>query len=436
MHGVTAEMTAHAGAERSLRIVHVSHGYPPAVGGSETVMRELSRRLAGEHGHAVTVVTTTARSTAAFRIPGTPTLPPGEEWLDGVRVRRHAASPRLAPHLRQVQERAFRFRLPGNGVLRTLYDGPLAPGMLADACRLPADVLAATAFPLLHMQFAVIAARARRKPVVLFGALHPRDRWGYDRGLIRFAIRHSDAYCAYTSYEQRYVASLGVPAERIHVIPPGIDPGSLERGDGATVRGKLGISPEDLVVGFFGQLAAHKGVDDLVTAMRLVWAEHPSVHLVVAGARTHETAAIERSLRDLPDQHRDRAHLVLDVDDVRKAAMLAAFDVFASPSGYESFGLTFVEAWAARLPVVGCREGAVPSLVRDGVDGLLVPYRDPPRLARALAQLLGDGALRRTLGAAGQARASTSYTWASSAARLDALYRDLAAANGTQAERA
>ena len=89
----------------------------------------------------------------------------GEEIRAGVRVRRHRADPRFAPKLRRAQELAFRLRLPGNGALRTVYDGPLAPGMLRDAAHEPADVIGATAFPLLHMQFAVAAARARRDAV-------------------------------------------------------------------------------------------------------------------------------------------------------------------------------------------------------------------------------------------------------------------------------
>ena len=62
-------------------------------------------------------------------------MPAGEEMRGGVRVRRHRADPRLAPRLQRARRRcAFRLHLPGNGALRTLYDGPLAPGMLRDAC--------------------------------------------------------------------------------------------------------------------------------------------------------------------------------------------------------------------------------------------------------------------------------------------------------------
>ncbi len=225
-----------------MRVLHLSHGYPPAVGGSELVIAAFSERLAAR-GHDVTVVTTTAYTTQAFREPGTPTMEPGEERRGGVLVRRHPADPRLAPRLRRAQALAHRFHVPGNGVLRTLYDGPLAPGMLADALHEPADVIGATAFPLLHMHVAVAAGRARGIPVALFGALHPDDRWGYDRGPIRLAIRAADAYCAYTAYERDHVAAMGVPGRRLHVIPPGVDAAAFAGADGSHVREALGIGP-------------------------------------------------------------------------------------------------------------------------------------------------------------------------------------------------
>jgi glycosyltransferase involved in cell wall biosynthesis len=408
-----------------LRILHLSHGYPPAVGGSEHVIAELSERLAAR-GHQVTVSTTTAYTTQAFREPGTPTMRPAEEERGGVHVRRHPADPRLAPRLRRAQLLAHRLHVPGNGVLRTLYDGPLAPGLLLDAVREPADVIAATAFPLLHMQFAVAAGRARRVPVVLIGALHPEDRWGYDRGPIRTAIRSADAYCAYTSFEGDHVAGFGVPRERIHVVPPGVDGAPLAGGDGRAVRADLGIPEDEPVVGFLGQIGGHKGIDDLVQAMELVWDAEPRAWLVIAGSSTPFLQTVRQEVADLPVALRGRVRELLDFPAERKADVLAAFDVFASPSGYESFGLTFVEAWCAGLPVVGCRAGAVPSVVTHGQDGLLVGYRAPRELAGALVELLLDEPLRRRLADAGRATAAERYSWERSVDELERLYGELA----------
>ena len=379
-------------------------------------------------GHDVCVVTTTGFNTAAFREPGRPTMRAGEELREGVRVRRHRADPRFAPKLRRAQELAFRLRLPGNGALRTVYDGPLAPGMLRDAAREPADVIGATAFPLLHMQFAVAAARARRVPSVLLGALHPDDRWGFDRAPIRRAIGLADAYVAYTQFEHEYVERLGVPPERIHVIPPGVEAATVEGGDGAALRSEVGVPADAPLIGFMGQLGGHKGVDDLVAAMRLVWKHEPDAFLLVAGATTPYMPTIEKAVRLLPAARRSRVRFLLDFDQRRKRDVLAALDVFASPSGYESFGLTFVEAWAAGLPVVGCRSGAIPTVVEHGEDGLLVGYKTVPELAGALVELLDDEPFRRRLAEAGRAKAHARYDWERSTGMLEALYLDVRAA--------
>jgi glycosyltransferase involved in cell wall biosynthesis len=406
-----------------VRILHLSHGYPPAVGGSEQVMRELSERLASRH--SVTVVTTTALSTAGFREAGQPSIAVGEEIVRGVLVRRHRADPRLAPRIRRAQESAFRFRLPGNGALRTIYDGPLAPGMLADACRLRADVIAATAFPLLHMQFAVAAAKARRVPVALIGAIHPGDRWGFDRKTIARAVRLSDAYVAYTTYERDYVVRLGVEPERVHVIPPGVDIGACAGGDRAATRARLGLPADARVVGFLGQIGGHKGVDHLIQAMRWVWLREPDAYLVIAGASTPFLPVVEALVDRLPRRRRERVRLLIDVPAGEKADILSAFDIFASPSGYESFGLTYVEAWAAGLPVVGCRAGAIPAVVSDGVNGILVAFGSVRELAGALVELIDDPGLCSRLADAGSATAGRLYTWDANIPRLEALYARL-----------
>jgi glycosyltransferase involved in cell wall biosynthesis len=390
-------------------------------------MGELSRRLVAEHGAAVTVSTTTALSTADFRNPGVPQLPHGESSEDGVLVRRHRVVKRIGAHLHRVQEAAYRRRLPGSGLVRTLYEGPLSPGMARDAARIPADVIAATAFPLAHMHVAVLAARLRGIPVVLFGALHPEDAWGFDRDVIRRAIRSASAYAAYTQYEADYVVSLGVPAGRVHVIPPGVDPaafGARDRPPGPA---------DEPVVGFFGQMTAHKGLLDLIAAMRIVWEGTPGARLVIAGARRAGTAVVEDAVAALPERLRERVRIETDVPEAGKSALFASFDVFASPSAFESFGITFLEAWAAGLPIVACRVGAVPSVVADGVNGLLVGPGAPLELAAALTRLLDDPSERARLGEHGRATVLDRHSWTAITAQTAALYASLAGAAPTRA---
>ena len=76
-------------------------------------------------------------------------------------------------------------------------------------------------------------------------------------------------------------------------------------------------------------------------------------------------------------------------------------NIKTSPSGYESFGIAFLEAWATRKPVIGCRRGAVPSVVSHGRDGLLVAFQNPATLADAIILLLKNPHWARALGASG-----------------------------------
>jgi glycosyltransferase involved in cell wall biosynthesis len=221
---------------------------------------------------------------------------------------------------------------------------------------------------------------------------------------------------------------MGIAPERIHVIPPGVDAATVEGGDGAALRDEVGVPADAPLIGFVGQLGGHKGVDDLVAAMRLVWQHEPDAFLLVAGATTPFLATIEKAVRLLPAGRRQRVRFLLDFDQRRKRDVLSALDVFASPSGYESFGLTFVEAWAAGLPVVGCRSGAIPTVVEHGHDGLLVGYKTVPELAGALVELLDDEPFRRRLAEAGRAKALERYDWERSTGLLEAIYAELSAA--------
>ena len=93
---------------------------------------------------------------------------------------------------------------------------------------------------------------------------------------------------------------------------------------------------------------------------------------------------------------RDRVLLRFDFREDDKPRLVSVADVIAYPSQYESYGIAFLEAWAAGKPVIGCRCGAVAEVVHENADGLLVPYADPRALAAAIAALLDDPARART----------------------------------------
>ena len=94
-----------------------------------------------------------------------------------------------------------------------------------------------------------------------------------------------------------------------------------------------------------------------------------------------------------------------------RAYQEASVVVLPSLTEAESFGMTLVEAMACGRPVVGSRVGGIPGVVRDGVDGLLVPPGDAPALAEALRRLLTDEELGATMGAEGRRAAESTWDW-------------------------
>ncbi len=157
--------------------------------------------------------------------------------------------------------------------------------------------------------------------------------------------------------------------------------------------------------------------------MKIVWRDIPEARLLIAGAITWFTPQLEKLVcSELTETERTRVAFVHNFPEEEKPALFAACDVFAYPSRYESFGIAFIEAWAAGKPVVGCAAGAVPSVVDNGVDGMLVAVDDAPALGRALTRLLRSPELRKRMAQSGRAKVRQRYTWDVVAPRWRQVY--------------
>ncbi len=409
-------------SSRPLHILHVVQGYLPAVGGTERVIQRLSEELVRQFGDTVSVFTTDAYSAEAFPRPSLPRLATGWWHHRGVAVRRFHTVRAFGPVLNQIQKAAWRLQIPGNQHIRTLYGGPLVPGLARAIAAHPADIVSSSSFPLAHMYAALRGARAARRPCVFLGGLHPEDRWGYERARIHRAIRRVDRYVSYTEFEKRFVVEHGADPARVAVVPLGVDAEPFLAARPAEARQRLGIGPGGPVVGFVGQLGVNKGVATLIEAMPGVWARYPGAWLVIAGHRTTYSQRLEAMLATLPTAMRERVVKIEDFPDALRPDLFAALDILAYPSGFESYGLSFLEAWAAGRPVVGCRRGAVGDVVEDERDGLLVPYEDAAALTNAVLRLAADPAWARALGAAGRRRVRERHTWPEVARKIRQVY--------------
>ena len=207
------------------------------------------------------------------------------------------------------------------------------------------------------------------------------------------------------------------------VIPPGVDTAQFTGPEGPRAA-------RILFVGDLGRGASHKGLPDLLTAMTKLVSEHREAELVVVGdgeARpTFERMAAELGLAR---QVRFAGHL----EGAALAAVYRSARLLALPSHNDNFPLVVLEAMASRLAVVATRVGAVPDLVDNGSQGILVDPGDISGLAAGLGLLLADAALAQRLGAAGRELVEAAYTWSAQADKTEEVLRQvLTAANGTK----
>jgi glycosyltransferase involved in cell wall biosynthesis len=305
--------------------------------------------------------------------------------------------------------------------------GPIVPNMTCAMARFPTDVMGASSFPLLHMHYVMAARRRSGVPAVLHGGLHPEEPWAFDQQIIYDAIREADAYIANTTYERDYLIRRGIDGAKIVPIGVGVEPAEFARADGRRIRAKYGWG-DDPVVAFIGQQVGHKGADTLVFAMPAVWRAFPDARLLIAGSRTRFSKVIRWRVSQLPPEQQQRVTIVDDFPEADKPHLFDSCDVFAYPSGYESFGIAYVEAWICGKPVIGCRAGAVPTVIAEGADGLLVPYQDVEALARAVIALLENPQLRHEMGERGRRKVLRRYTWDMVSDRFRDVYQHVLAA--------
>jgi glycosyltransferase involved in cell wall biosynthesis len=409
-----------------MKLAMLVHGYTPAVGGVEYLMQTVSEGLA-RRGHDVTVLTTDGYSGSLFIDPSQPRIMSrAQESINGVLVRRFRVVNALSPGLRVIQSVLYKLRCPGNDYVRALYQGPIVPGMLRTLWTMDADVITAASCPLLHMHYPFWLPRSRRPPIVLIGAIHTDHDWGYNRPSIFRVMRLAERCVAFTEFEKSWLVDRGVDPKRISVIGPGIDPRHFTSAAAGAFRSARGIEERAPLIVFLGRHGLHKGIETLIKAMPWIWLTHPSAHLVIAGARTTYTPRLQQLANETPWSPQGRIIFDMDLTEAAKAELLSDATVFVSPSAYESFGITFLEAWAAGVPVIGGRSEATEGVITDGQDGLLVRYGDAAALTATIRRLLEDPTLRTNLAASGRRKLLERYTTEEIVDQYDALYSSIA----------
>jgi D-inositol-3-phosphate glycosyltransferase len=397
-------------------------------GGMNVYVRELAREL-GRRGIGVDIFT---RS----QDPATPTI----IALDrGVRVvNLHAGPP--APYDK-------------NWLLTYLPEFVSRVRCFADGEDLSYDLIHSHYW--LSGEVGVALRRAWRVPVVhmfhTLGAMKNQVARGAEeretgqRVAIERRLMHDvDAIIAATPLDRaQMVWHYGADADRIQVVPCGVDLRRFQPRDPAAAREALGLPPPPhKIVLLVGRIEPLKGIDALIEATALILGRRPDLRgnltaLVVGGGAEGEPSRWNAEQRRLDTLR----HALGVADHVRFAGAKAqdqlalyysAADMTTMPSHYESFGMAALEGLASGRPVVATNAGGPAFIVEDGVSGLLVPPANAAALAERLELLIVNDEHRALMGEAARQRALR-FGWPTVACDILRTYRDLLGASLLQA---
>jgi glycosyltransferase involved in cell wall biosynthesis len=254
-----------------------------------------------------------------------------------------------------------------------------------------------------------------------WGRQHPVTYWG---NLLTFPRNdHVFAVSEEVRSSIKYPRALSrMPMPAVETLYHGIDLAEVEGWSAPSeVREELGIDPDATVVGTVANFRPQKGHRYLLDAAAIVARSTPSVRFLLVGRGPGEGEARQLAAGlGLGDT-------VLFTGFREDAPRVAStFDVFVLPSVFEGLSIALVEAMALGKPPVVTTVGGNREVVRDGVNGLTVPARDPEALAAAIMTLIDDPALRSDLGVAARRRAAD-FDVSRSVERQRRVYEELLA---------
>jgi alpha-maltose-1-phosphate synthase len=248
------------------------------------------------------------------------------------------------------------------------------------------------------------------------------------RQIKKAVFEQADRFLAVTSRARDVLVLEGAPADRIHVLMPGLDVEHFAPAprDEALLR-RFDCGPDDLVILYIAHLSRQKGVYDLCAAVRTLLTSTPDmpVRLLIAG-RGPEEAGVRTQIRRLGLEGHARLIGPHSYEEMPRIHNLADVFVLASqptPVWQEQFGYVLAESMACGKAVVATTSGSIPEVVGDA--GVLVPPSDFQSLAEALGRLLADSAGRRELGARARMRAATLFDQRAVSAHIRAHYEAL-----------
>lgn len=235
------------------------------------------------------------------------------------------------------------------------------------------------------------------------------------------ALGQADRIICVSDFLRRLIIERNFPEKRLVTLYNGVDTNLFypNPAAGQAMRAKLGIKPEEFVIGIVSRIRNlhDKGHADVLAMLHRYAAQDNWKLLVVGKGRGFSALKSEVKRLGLTG----KVCFAGFYEDVQP--IMAAMDILALPSNFETFGLVLAEANAMGKPVVAYSVGGVPEAIADNETGFLVDKGDLSGLYEKIRRLAGDRKLTDRMGAAGRLRVQQQFTKEKMADQLIALYQ-------------
>jgi phosphatidylinositol alpha-1,6-mannosyltransferase len=379
-----------------MRLLVFTTQFPPAVGGVETMSWQLSKHLQSK-GEDISILT--QRIQGAEMFDASETLRIKRFQLDDPKTLIAKGRQKLAliQTLRQAVE-----EWQADCVLCTGWDpcAYIASIAFASSPRIP-YFLIAHGMELMQLPRGFAARRTKA--------------W-----MRRKALSGAKRIIAVSNFTRDRVIDLGVPRERVSVVPNGVAPAETQRNGCGSAKGNI--------VTTVSRLVPRKGQDTVLRAMPRLLEQVPDAIYRIVG-----TGPELLRLQALAQQLQLNGHVEFygQVSDSERERLLNECNVFVlatreTPTDFEGLGIAVLEAMQKGKPVVVTRAGGVPEIVEHGRTGLVVEPDNPETLAGAMLELLRDPARACAMGSNAEVVVREKYGWDVIAGRyLDELKKSL-----------
>jgi glycosyltransferase involved in cell wall biosynthesis len=374
-----------------MRVLCSTLRYYPAIGGAEVLLKNVFEHLSKKDYEFKVLATTAVKLEDIYYRKETKEK---NELINGIEVRRCPIT--TIPYKPVLAKILDKLSIYGHGA----YSYSQFRGLLNEKC----DVMLSLPFPSTHNYYTFLAAKVRNKPLIFCPLLHLEDKYHSLRKSLFLMMKHSTATIALTNYEKNFYVKQGVSADRVHVIGVGVDPASFVKRKGS-IKEKYGA---DNLITFIGRKEEYKGIETILSALRLLIRDMPDLYFLCAGP---ETSYSKKLWAGLPKSIRNNVIVKESISEEEKNAILSETDVFVMPSSAESFGIVYLEAWMFEKPVIGMNIDVIREVISEYHDGFLIEPRNYVELALKIKYLLENKDFALELGRNGKKKVLNEYTW-------------------------